>query len=125
MPKDYTRQEITKMGEEITDTIESLKEIEFIIQTETKNKNKLIPDDNIIFICPNITKIFKEIKGKTVDVSKLVKFFINWTEETYSMIYCNRARFKNKKLANHMIEAYNICKLLEQILINKTKEKET
>lgn len=109
-----TKKEIMILLKKVQDIATMLKDISDIINSESRDPSE--PEENVIQIIPGVLQQFQTNQKIPMNVVNIVTLYENWTQELYTATITNKGHMKNKKIKNHMNEAYEVCKSVENVL---------
>lgn len=109
-----TKKEIVVLLKKVQDIAAMLKDINEIINSESKDPSD--PEENVIQIVPNVLRQFQKNQKIPMNIVNIVTLYENWTQELYGATITNKGHMRNKAIKRHITEAYEICKSVENVL---------
>lgn len=109
-----TKKEIVVLLKKVQDIAAMLKDINEIINSESKDPSE--PEENVIQIVPNVLQQFQKNQKIPMNIVNIVTLYENWTQELYGATITNKGHMRNKAIKRHITEAYEICKSVENVL---------
>ena len=109
-----TKKEIVVLLKKVQDIAAMLKDINEIINSESKDPSE--PEENVIQIVPNVLQQFQKNQKTPMNIVNIVTLYENWTQDLYGATITNKGHMRNKAIKRHITEAYEICKSVENVL---------
>lgn len=111
-----TKKEMMTLLKKIQGIASLLKDVNDILASESKDPSD--PEDNVVYVIPGLMQQFKRNQQVKMTVVDVITLYENWTKALYEATINNKGHMQNKAIRNHIREAYDICRSVEQILKN-------
>lgn len=112
-PSEYTEEQMKQILAILQEMAKTLKVVDAVLTEEKKSDE---PEDNVIYIIPNIMADFRDVEGKPTKLDRLVTVYSRWSEALHLATLLNKGHLKNPVLLSHLEQGYKICKSLSYAL---------